>query len=813
MNTDILDSSGDGEAKQHTLTSGGASWNNSAEEAVAYAELRQCIAREGLRVEIQPGRLRAAYDLGSPVGRGKFATVYKATRRADGAVVALKALSIFDVMDSRSREKCLREIRLVQSLDHPHIIHFIDGFVDGARLILVFEFAAAGDLKRQLRKAREKHARFEEAVIWKYFAQIAAAVAHMHSRRIIHRDLKPANVMLTLTGQVKVGDFGLGRLLGHDTLAAHSKVGTPLYMAPEVLRGGGHDSAADVWSTGCILYELAMIQSPFRQPGLSLASLFDLIQRAEYPPLSDVYSQELRTLVANMLQVDPLRRPTMATVLLFAEKMRDVTAAKKAEAKALAAAAELACGRVASGSRAPSARPGSAPTLLQAPPSRGTSARTITATSAVPDDDDEDTADETEKGLDDVRQCPPSRASVTAVGTPPPAVSAIARTAPIITSSHFHDHLSWLGFFAVDPPLLALSPVHAAAEVVAARARSARDRFFFARSSSFCDLVATASWLASLAAVGPRADARDAMRASAVNTASHALFDAAAVPLAVASTLAIAVRDCENGMSLNAAGLALGHGADALALLTRFADAASLSRAPSIATLQNASVPESAAAEATSIEGKSTECDEGEAAVAADPRRDAVSPHAWASEVSRVAPRLQIIVGADHGWRDRLDVSQHASAKLSRAVKFDADTHTKIANASEEWSEARTRILQAEAALMGEDDGKGQVRLRDLAPLAAEAREAEGKRREQLKKLETSTAATVSAATELYSVEEAITSVSDAADSRVTELCGSKLVQARRALVLLKRQTRDLEVHIGVARALQPQADAWVTKQ
>lgn len=85
-------------------------------------------------------------------------------------------------------------------------------------------YAEAGDLKRQLRKAREKEARFDERVIWKYFSQIVAAVAQMHGKRIMHRDLKPANIFLTINGTIKVGDLGLGRLLSENTLEAHSKV-------------------------------------------------------------------------------------------------------------------------------------------------------------------------------------------------------------------------------------------------------------------------------------------------------------------------------------------------------------------------------------------------------------------------------------------------------------------------------------------------------------------------------------------------------------------------------------------------------------
>ena len=298
-----------------------------AEAAAAHAELEAIVAREGLQLHTQAGLLAAAYTLGGAIGKGKFATVYRATRLRDGAEVAVKEIALFDVADARSREKCLKEIRLIQHLEHPNIVRFLEGFVEGRHLVLVFEFAEAGDLKRQLRKARERGARLEERVVWRYFAQIAEAVAYLHSRRIIHRDLKPANIFLTLAGAVKVGDLGLGRLLSQDTLVAHSKVGTPLYMAPECLKGGGHDYAADVWSLGCILYELAMLASPFKEEGLSLYGLFQKITAGAYTPVPrDAFSQQLQELVQGMLAQDPAARPDMARVVAVATEMRAATA-------------------------------------------------------------------------------------------------------------------------------------------------------------------------------------------------------------------------------------------------------------------------------------------------------------------------------------------------------------------------------------------------------------------------------------------------------------------------------------------------------
>ncbi|CAE7938650.1 Nek7, partial [Symbiodinium sp. KB8] len=327
------------------------------------ASLTEAVSKDGsVRVPVSRGRL-SAYAVDRPIGKGKFSTVFRARRIEDGSLVALKRIRIFDALDERSRDKvrdaerrdpvglsqgfgqifgqivspivskdlaigiwsavrCLREIGLVRRVTHRHIVAFHEAFIDedpsqpGAlTLILVFEFAQAGDLKRQLRKARERRARFDERVVWKYFAQVTAAVSCLHQQRIMHRDLKPANIFLSLDGTVKVGDLGLGRFLSEQSLEAHSKVGTPLYMAPEVLKGVGYGPPSDVWSLGCILYELAMLRSPFKEEGLSLYQLFQKIALGKFPEVSSVYSATLRRVVAAALAVDPAERPSSAELL------------------------------------------------------------------------------------------------------------------------------------------------------------------------------------------------------------------------------------------------------------------------------------------------------------------------------------------------------------------------------------------------------------------------------------------------------------------------------------------------------------------
>lgn len=98
----------------------------------------------------------------------------------------------------------------------------------------------------------------------------------MHKKRIMHRDLKPANIFIDSDGDLKIGDLGLSRQLSSQTFEAFSRVGTPLYMSPEVLQGKGYDWKSDVWSMGCIAYELCALRSPFRASDKENLNLYEL---------------------------------------------------------------------------------------------------------------------------------------------------------------------------------------------------------------------------------------------------------------------------------------------------------------------------------------------------------------------------------------------------------------------------------------------------------------------------------------------------------------------------------------------------------
>ena len=177
------------------------------------------------------------YEIIKPIGQGKFSIVFKAKRKEDELMVALKLIKIFDMKDPKQREKCLKEVQLLETLNHPHIISYLDSFIEKNEMFIAVEWAEKGDLKRVIRHAIAEESPIEESRVWDYLWQIAFALQHMQEKRVMHRDLKPANIFIAKDGLLKVGDLGLGRHFSSQTVEAFSRVGTPLYMSPEVLNG------------------------------------------------------------------------------------------------------------------------------------------------------------------------------------------------------------------------------------------------------------------------------------------------------------------------------------------------------------------------------------------------------------------------------------------------------------------------------------------------------------------------------------------------------------------------------------------------
>ena len=195
------------------------------------------------------------------------------------------------------------EVQAMHSLDHPNVLKFHAWFATPNHLWVVTEYCAGGDLFTAIERAREAGERFAEADIVRWTAQIASALSYLHANKILHRDLKTQNIFLTKDGEVRVGDLGLSKVLEHTSDLATTVAGTPFYLAPEICQNRPYSTASDVWSLGCVVYELATLKHAF--DGASLLSLVYSILQGDYERVGAPYSPELSALVDVCLQADP----------------------------------------------------------------------------------------------------------------------------------------------------------------------------------------------------------------------------------------------------------------------------------------------------------------------------------------------------------------------------------------------------------------------------------------------------------------------------------------------------------------------------
>ncbi|KAL9654085.1 hypothetical protein ABK040_011629 [Willaertia magna] len=244
------------------------------------------------------------------VGKGTFGQAVLVQSKVDNNYYIIKQINISGIPE-KERKEALNEVKVLASLSHPNIIKYIDSFTDGGKLNIVMEYASQGDLYDKIKKQGGKP--FSEEKIMDWFIQICLAVKYIHDKRILHRDLKTQNIFLTQDGSVKLGDFGISKVLQSTMECARTLVGTPYYLSPELCQEKPYNNKSDIWSLGCILYEMVTQKHAFEANNMK--ALVGKILRGTYPPISTTFSSGLRDLVSKMLQKDPKDRPSINSVL------------------------------------------------------------------------------------------------------------------------------------------------------------------------------------------------------------------------------------------------------------------------------------------------------------------------------------------------------------------------------------------------------------------------------------------------------------------------------------------------------------------
>lgn len=207
------------------------------------------------------------YEVLSIIGTGSFGTCYRVKNKINDKEFVWKAVE-YGKMSEEKKQLLVSEVNLLSKLKHPNVVQYYNHIIHkkSFTLYIIMEYCSGGDLSNVIKTCHENNYYIEENFIWRVLYQLSSALELCHSQcavTVLHRDIKPANVFLDSDNNVKLGDFGLAKIMNEKDNFTKTFVGTPLYMSPELVRNKKYNTKSDVWALGCLIYELSALKAPF----------------------------------------------------------------------------------------------------------------------------------------------------------------------------------------------------------------------------------------------------------------------------------------------------------------------------------------------------------------------------------------------------------------------------------------------------------------------------------------------------------------------------------------------------------------------